>query len=53
MTKLITQFGIHTIGLWARSLLAKKPFRLLAVALANKMARTAWAIMAKGVTYEA
>lgn len=38
-------------GLWARSLLAKKPFRLVAVALANKMARTAWVIMAKGVTY--
>lgn len=31
---------------WARTLLAKKPFRLVAVALANKMARTAWAIMA-------
>ena len=31
---------------WARNLLARKPFRLVAVALANKMARTAWAIMA-------
>ena len=31
---------------WARSLLAKKPFKLVAVALANKMARIAWAIMA-------
>jgi transposase len=31
---------------WARNLLTKKPFRLVAVALANKMARTAWAIMA-------
>ena len=31
---------------WARRLLAKKPFKLVAVALANKMARTAWAIMA-------
>ena len=31
---------------WARTLLAKKPFKLVAVALANKMARTAWAIMA-------
>jgi transposase len=31
---------------WARSLLAKKPFRLVAAALANKMARIAWAIMA-------
>jgi transposase len=33
---------------WARALLAKKPFKLVAVALANKMARIAWAIMAKG-----
>ena len=41
------------LGLWARKLLAKKPFRLVAVALANKMARTAWAIMAKGVAYAA
>ena len=39
------------VGLWARKLLAKKPFRLVAVALANKMARTAWALMAKGVGY--
>lgn len=31
---------------WARTLLAKKPFKLVAVALANKMARIAWAIMA-------
>jgi transposase len=31
---------------WARSLLAKRPFRLVAAALANKMARIAWAIMA-------
>ena len=41
------------LALWARKLLAKKPFRLVAVALANKMARTAWAIMAKGVIYQA
>jgi transposase len=27
---------------WARSLLAKKPFKVVAVALANKMARIAW-----------
>jgi transposase len=31
---------------WARGLLAKKPFRLVAAALANKMARIAWAILA-------
>ena len=36
---------------WARVLLAKKPFKLVAVALANKMARIAWAIMASGTSY--
>jgi transposase len=36
---------------WARALLAKKPFKLVAVALANKMARIAWAIMARGESY--
>jgi transposase len=37
---------------WARQLLDKKPFKLVAVALANKMARIAWAIMAKGGSYD-
>jgi transposase len=36
---------------WARKLLARKPFKLVAVALANKMARIAWAIMAKEDCY--
>ena len=38
---------------WARALLAKKPFKLVAVALANKMARIAWAVMTKGTNYNA
>ena len=29
-------------------LLARKPFKVVAVALANKMARIAWALLAKG-----
>jgi transposase len=37
---------------WARRLLDKKPFKLVAVALANKMARIAWAIMAKAMSYD-
>ncbi len=37
---------------WARALLARKPFKLVAVALANKMARIAWAIMARGESYD-
>lgn len=37
---------------WARSLLSKKPFKLVAVALANKMARIAWAVMARNKNYQ-
>jgi transposase len=36
----------------AQSLLAKKPFKVVAVALVNKMARNAWAIMATSWTYD-
>jgi transposase len=38
---------------WVMRLLAKKPAKLVAVAVANKMARIAWAIMAKGGYYRA
>jgi transposase len=37
--------------LWAKDLLTRKPFKLVAVALANKTARIAWAIMARGEAY--
>src|SRR6202051_3991359 len=33
---------------WLTQLLARKPFKIVAVALANKMARTAWALMVHG-----
>jgi hypothetical protein len=33
---------------WLRSLLEKKPVRLVSVALANKTARIAWALLARG-----
>ena len=36
---------------WLRALLARKPRKLVAVALANKMARIAWAMMTRGETY--
>ena len=36
---------------WIMSLLAKKPAKKVAVAVANKMARIVWAIIAKGGTY--
>src|SRR5262245_45874948 len=38
---------------WLAQLLGRKPFKVVAVALANKMARTAWALLAKGGTYRA
>jgi len=38
---------------WIIRLLTRKPAKLVAVAVANKMARIAWAIMAKGGHYRA
>jgi transposase len=40
-------------GAWVRSLLECKPTRLVTVAIANKTARTAWALLAKGESYRA
>ncbi len=37
---------------WVLALLEKKPPRLVTVALANKMARIAWAIMVRGETFK-
>jgi transposase len=36
---------------WLTSLLARRPAKVAAIALANKLARMAWAIMAKGEAY--
>ncbi len=44
----------HRCGLdrWATSLAEKsKPTKLIALALANKMARIAWALMTRGETF--
>ena len=38
---------------WLTQLLARKPFKIVAVALANKMARIAWALLVKGGPYRA
>ena len=38
---------------WLTQLLARRPFKVVAIALANKMARVAWALLAKGGTYRA
>jgi len=36
---------------WATRLLARRPFKVAVVALANKMARIAWALLVRGGTY--
>jgi transposase len=33
-------------------MLARRPFKVVAIALANKMARVAWALLVKGGTYQ-
>jgi transposase len=40
-------------GAWVRSLLERKPTRVVTVAIANKTARTAWVLLAKGESYRA
>ncbi|WEK00698.1 MAG: IS110 family transposase [Candidatus Sphingomonas phytovorans] len=41
------------VGAWLAGMLARKPRMLVTVAMANKMARTVWALMAHGGTYRA
>ena len=38
---------------WLIQLLARRPAKVVAVALANKMARTAWAVLTRGENYRA
>jgi transposase len=38
---------------WIISLMARRPYKVVAVALANKIARTIWALLVKGGTYRA
>jgi transposase len=40
-----------TAASWVRSLLERKPARLVTVAMANKTGRIAWAVLARGETY--
>jgi len=39
------------LAAWIRKLLAAKPFRLVSVALAGKLARIAWVVLTRGETY--
>ena len=39
------------LAAWIRKLLANKPFRLVSVALANKLARVAWVVLTRGERY--
>ena len=41
------------VGAWLRSVLERRPVRLVTVALANKMARIAWALMTREEVYQA
>jgi transposase len=40
-------------GSWLAKMIGRKPPMLITVALANRMARIAWALMTKGGQYEA
>jgi transposase len=40
-----------SLGAWVRNLLARKPPNKVACALANKMARVVWAVLARGGSY--
>ena len=46
------RYGAPT-GSWLARMLLKKPPKLVAVALASKLARIAWALMARGGVYQA
>ena len=43
---------IHGTRPWLTALLARRPTRVAAIALANKMARMAWAMMVRGERYK-
>jgi transposase len=54
-TSVIRRAGENTsaTGAWVRSLMERKPNRVVTVAMANKTARIAWAVLARGQTYRA
>jgi transposase len=46
-----TKPGSKQMTDWLQALLSRKPRKVVAVALANKMARMAWVLMARGQVY--
>jgi transposase len=44
--------GTSRLALWVQGLLKRRPKKVVIIALANKLARIAWAIMAKGEAYK-
>jgi len=48
-----TRRKANTVSKWANQLLERKPARLVTVAVANKLARIAWAVMAREENYRA
>ena len=54
-TLVVRHVGSNTsaTGAWVRGLLERKPSRVVTVAIANKTARIAWAVLARGETYRA
>ena len=43
--------GNKNASKWVTGLLARRPYKVVAIALANKMARIIWALLTKGGTY--
>lgn len=43
--------GTGRTSAWIQSLLARKPARVVTVAMANKAARIAWAVLVRGEVY--
>ena len=54
-TLVVRRVGSNTsaTGAWVRGLLESKTSRVVTVAIANKTARIAWAVLARGETYRA
>ena len=54
-TSMVYRAGVwnSAAGAWVRGLLERRPVRHVTVALANKMARIAWAVMARNEVYRA